>query len=266
MNGSGNILKMRVEPKSPVEYYFQLSGNEFALNPIIGRTIRLKHNGVINCIHCGKKTAKSYSQGYCYNCMLAVPEADESVLRPELSKSHLGIARDTKWAEENDLIDHYVYLSVTSDLKVGVTRHHQMYTRWIDQGAILAIKLARAPNRHIAGIIEVYMKKFVADKTNWSKMLKGEVAGNYNLADEKERLSRLLPGELGRYTEEDNNVFTFDYPIQFLPTAIKQASFDNTPEIEGTLTGIKGQYLIFDDGKVFNVRKHNGYFTEFVVL
>ena len=29
--------------------------------------------------------------------------------------------------------------------------------------------------------------------------------------------------------------------------------------IEGRLWGIKGQYLIFDDGSVLNIRKHNGY-------
>jgi hypothetical protein len=266
MSTKGNLLKMRVEVESPVGYYLPLSENEIHLNPLVGHRIRLKHNGVINCIFCGKKTAKSYSQGYCYNCMLVAPEADQSVIRPELSMAQHGIARDMEWAAQNDLIDHFVYLSITSDMKVGVTRNYQLFTRWIDQGAVEAIKFARTPNRHIAGIIELFLKRHVADKTNWLKMLKGEAAGSYNLADEKVRLGGLLPGELQKYLDEENTAYLIEYPIQFIPPDMKQTGFDNSAEIEGLLAGIKGQYLIFDDGRVFNVRKHNGYFTDFDVI
>ncbi len=35
--------------------------------------------------------------------------------------------------------------------------------------------------------------------------------------------------------------------------------FDKHAEIEGCLAGIKGPYLIFDDNRVLNIRKHNGY-------
>ena len=33
-------------------------------------------------------------------------------------------------------------------------------------------------------------------------------------------------------------------------------------EIAGRIMGIKGQYLIFDDNTVLNIRKHNGYVIE----
>ena len=33
--------------------------------------------------------------------------------------------------------------------------------------------------------------------------------------------------------------------------------------IEGRLLGIKGQYLIFDNDRVFNVRSHQGYIVQF---
>lgn len=266
MKYQGNLIKMRTEANNPVNYFLPLGNDEIQMNTLIGKEISMRHNGVINCIHCGKKTNKSYSQGFCYNCMLSAPEADESVIRPELSKAHLGFARDMDWAKVNDLIDHFVYLSVTSDLKVGVTRFHQLFTRWIDQGAVMAVKLATTPNRHIAGIIEVFLKKFVADKTSWSKMLKGEIPVYINLLTEKDRIAALLPAELGKYIETDNTVFTFNYPVISIPVNIKQVSFDDSSEIKGKLTGIKGQYLIFDDGKVFNVRKHNGYFTEIDVF
>ena len=35
--------------------------------------------------------------------------------------------------------------------------------------------------------------------------------------------------------------------------------FDKLDEIAGRLWGIKGQYLMFDDGSVLNIRNHNGY-------
>lgn len=262
MTTCGNIAKMRTVYNRPVDYYLPVGEAEIAMNPLIGRKISIHHSGVINCIHCGKITSKSYNQGFCYQCLKTAPEADESVIRPELSKAHLGISRDMEWSQLNDLIDHFVYLSVTSDLKVGVTRNHQLFTRWIDQGAVKAVKLARTPNRHIAGIIEVFLKKYVADKTNWSKMLKGEGKLQVDLLSEKKKLSGLLPLELAQYVEEDNLVFEIQYPGE-LSSEVHQVNLDETPEIKGMLQGIKGQYLIFEHGFVFNVRKHAGYFINF---
>lgn len=263
MQLSGNLIKMRSEAADPIHYYLALGDVEIDMNSLLGKEITMKHNGVINCINCGKKTNKSYSQGFCYNCFLTAPEADESVIRPELSKAHLGIARDMEWAKEHDLIDHFVYLSVTSDLKVGVTRHTQIPTRWIDQGAVKAIKLARTPNRHIAGVIEVFLKRFVADKTQWQAMLKGNINTNIDLLAEKVRLVDKLPGELHKYAEPDSSISIFTYPEWSKTESINSVGFDSTPEITGRLAAIKGQYLIFDDGRVINIRKHNGYFIDF---
>src|SRR5680860_390816 len=159
----------------------------------------MNFTGKINCISCGKKTKTSFGQGFCYNCLQTAPEASESIMRPELSKAHLGIARDMEWAEKHDLIEHIVYLAVSSEVKVGVTRIHQIPTRWIDQGASSAIKLATTPNRHISGIIEVLLKKHFTDKTNWRTMLKNEIAQNINLLDEKNKVYQLLPAELKKY-------------------------------------------------------------------
>ncbi len=43
------------------------------------------------------------------------------------------------------------------------------------------------------------------------------------------------------------------------PEKVTSVGFDKHAEIEGCLAGIKGQYLIFDDNRVLNIRKHNGY-------
>jgi hypothetical protein len=177
-----------------------------------------------------------------------------------LSKTQFGIARDLEWGKKHDLIDHYVYLAVSNQVKVGVTRGHQIPTRWIDQGASFAIKLACTPNRHIAGVMEVFLKKHFSDKTNWRAMLKNEVATNVELLSEKQRVVELLPSELRKYIDADDTISTIEYPVKDFPTKITSVGFDKLPEISGKLAGIKGQYLIFDDNRVLNIRKHNGYF------
>jgi hypothetical protein len=262
MKCEGNILKMRTEAGSVVNYHLPVGKNEYPVNPLIGKKISLRFTGRINCISCGKITKKSFSQGYCYRCLQSAPEVSESVIRPELSKSHFGIARDVEWAQTHDLAGHYVYLAVACELKVGVTRQHQIPERWIDQGASYAVKLAQTPNRHIAGVIEVFLKRYIADRTNWQGMLISCGNENIDLLEEKTKAINLLPAELRKYTCSDNSITNIVYPVLNYPVSVKSLTFDKTESVEGTLHGIKGQYLIFDDGKVLNIRKHSGYFIQ----
>jgi len=262
MLASGTILKMRSEYADPVQYFLPIGDSELPMNELIGKSICLKFTGQINCIACGKKTKTSFGQGFCYSCLQTAPEASETVMRPELSKAHLGIARNMDWAREHDLIDHYVYLAVSGELKVGVTRHHQVPTRWIDQGATEAIILACTPNRHIAGVIEVYLKNFFSDKTNWRSMLQNKTLMPVDLQEEKVNAYQLLPVELQQYLFSENRVWNISYPVADYPEKITSVSFDKDAVISGVLSGIKGQYLIFSDGRVLNIRKHNGYFLE----
>ena len=259
---SGNIIKMRSEFAEPVKYFLQVGENELPMNELIGKHIQLAFTGQINCIICGKRTKTSFGQGFCYNCLQTAPEASETIMRPELSKAHLGIARDMDWAREHDLINHYVYLAVSGELKVGVTRHHQVPTRWIDQGATEAIILACTPNRHISGVIEVYLKNFFSDKTNWRLMLQNKTNLTVNLEEEKVNAYQLLPAELKQYLHSDNRIWQLSYPVTSFPEKITSVTFDKDPVISGILNGIKGQYLIFSDGRVLNLRKHNGYFLD----
>lgn len=259
---SGTIIKMRGEYADPVQYFLPLGETELPMNELIGKNIQLTFTGQINCIACGKRTKTSFGQGFCYNCLQTAPEASETVMRPELSKAHLGIARDMEWAREHDLIDHYVYLAVSGELKVGVTRHHQVPTRWIDQGATDAIILACTPNRHISGVIEVYLKNFFSDKTNWRSMLLNKTNQSVNLQEEKINAFQLLPAELQQYLHTDNQIWHINYPVSLFPEKITSVSFDKEPVISGILNGMKGQYLIFTDGRVLNIRKHCGYFLE----
>ncbi|RLD61405.1 MAG: DUF2797 domain-containing protein [Bacteroidetes bacterium] len=263
MKFAGNILKMKTSLKNGLVDYFLPIGNDLIyVNELIGKNIKFNFDGVINCINCGKKINKTYFQGYCYNCFVTLPQTDECIIHPELCKAHLGISRDMEWAKQNCLQPHYVYLALSSDVKVGVTRASQVPTRWIDQGATQAIKFAQTPNRYTAGLIEIELKKNMRDKTNWRKMLSNQIAKDVDLIAEKQKACSLLSNELKQFISNDDNVTTIDYPVIKYPEKVKSLSFDKQSEIDKKLIGIKGQYLIFDDSTVLNIRKHNGYFVE----
>ncbi|MFO8234516.1 MAG: DUF2797 domain-containing protein [Bacteroidales bacterium] len=261
MKKEGNLLKMQTESGNKIEYYLRIGDEKVYMNQYIGEQITLKYLHRINCIRCGRETSRSFFQGYCYPCFISAPETDECILHPEKCRAQEGISRDMEWSKANCLTDHYVYLAVSSGLKVGVTRKSQIPTRWIDQGAHQAVKFALTTNRHLAGLIEVNLKQYLADKTNWQQMLKNQVKRPVDLNEEKEKATGLLKDDFKQYLVEDNEIFEISYPVEQFPTKVKSLSFDKIDDYSGILKGIKGQYLIFEDGMVFNVRKHNGYLT-----
>ena len=258
MKISGIIHKMRTDLTDPVTYTLGFGEDFIEMNSLIGKEIKLNFNGDIFCISCGEKTKKSFSQGFCYKCFISAPEAAECIIRPELCRAHLGEGRDIEWEKKHHLQEHFVYLAISSGLKVGVTRSTQIPTRWIDQGASRAILFAQVPNRYLAGCIEVALKEHVSDKTNWQRMLKNEVL-DADLEEEKSRMEDLLPRDLQDYVADDDEITEINYPVDKYPLKIKSIGFDKEPEIIGTLKGIKGQYLYLDFDRVLNIRKHTGY-------
>lgn len=254
------LSKLTAKAGNPVQYLFSgLSGGALSFPPI-GAQIELEFTGKIYCIHCGKSLKKTYGEGYCFPCFTTVPETDECVLRPELCMAHEGIARDMKWAEGHCLQPHYVYLAWTGALKVGVTRVSNTPTRWLDQGADAAIVLAQTPNRHVAGEIEVHLKSYLSDKTNWRKMLQEPTLQDYSfLLKEKWKLSQVLLETQKPFIHDSEAVHNFCYPITKYPIKPQQLNLDRDTSIHATLIGIKGQYLLFDNDAIFNVRRHTGY-------
>lgn len=253
------LQKMKSEYHFPVRYFLETKdGEKYDLNSHIGKLLTLTYQGEIVCQGCQKSIKKSFAQGYCYNCFLTHPDTEECVLRPELCKAHLGIARNMEDAAVKHLAPHYVYLSSTSNLKVGVTRETQIPYRWIDQGASQAIKILKVPNRHIAGVAEVFLKQFYKDKTAWQKMILSTYISDM-LLPEKEKIIGLLPKELSQYADIDNKIVNIEYPVGNLAGSVQATTLDKQNSIRGVLTGIKGQYLIFDEKVVFNVRSHSGY-------
>ncbi len=260
MEAQGNLHKMKSNiTGEKVEYKLLLNEEVINMNNLLGKPVVMEFQNQINCIVCGKKTSKSFAQGFCYNCFQTAPEAEECVLHPEKCRAHLGEARDPEFAEKHCLIPHYVYLAIASGIKVGITRHTQIPTRWIDQGASQAVIIAEVPNRHIAGVLEVFLKTYYADKTNWRSMLKNEMAETIDIVAEKKRAIDLLPEELKKYANSADDIWELNYPVNSFPLKPKSLSFDKESKISGILNGIKGQYLLFDEDRVLNIRKHNGY-------
>ena len=255
---SGSLRKMRTQLEDVVRYTLMLDDTPIDMNAKIGQTIKLSFDGQINCIACDRLTKKSFGQGFCYPCFRNAPVASECIIRPELCRAHEGEARDMAWAEKYCLTEQIVYLARSSAIKVGITRVSQMPTRWIDQGATDAIVFARVPNRYTAGLVEVAMKAHLTDRTNWQRMLKNEVI-DADLVAKKASLTDALDPDLRQYIDTDDTVCSIDYPVDRYPEKVKSVGFDKQAEIEGCLAGIKGQYLIFDDNRVLNIRKHNGY-------
>jgi len=261
MKYQGNISKMKSNLTDPVEYLLPIGEQQIPLNQFIGKKIGLTYLQQINCIACGKKTNKSFGQGFCYTCFTEAPEASECVLQPDKCQAHLGISRNTEWAQQHCLASHVVYLAVSSNLKIGITRKTQIPTRWIDQGASSAIIVAQTPNRNIAGTIEKYLMQHYSDKTNWQGMLQGK-SMEIDLTTEKEKACQYLPAELKQYCIDDKNITQLNFPIPQFPDKVKSFTFDKIDKVEGILTGIKGQYLILDNSSVLNIRRHNGYLIQ----
>ena len=259
---NGPILKMRTELKNPIQYELPIGDNLARMNQFIGKYIRFKWDNEILCISCGRKINKSFAQGHCYPCFINSPETSECILRPELCEAQIGNARDMEWAETHCLQPHFVYLAVSSGIKVGVTRGTQIPTRWIDQGASFAIKLAETPNRYIAGLIELALKEFISDRTAWQRMLKNQILEKFDLIEKKNELISKLNPNLQKFESEDEEITELTYPVLEFPEKVKSVGFDKFNEIEGRVMGIKGQYLIFDDNMVLNIRKHSGYVLE----
>ncbi|MFK7050069.1 hypothetical protein FLACOL_00964 [Flavobacterium columnare] len=258
MTFQGVLTKMQTEFVRPIEYYLVLENSFLNLNQLLGKSMTFLHLGY-QCLECGKEK-KVFRQGFCYDCFTASASAGDWIMKPELSKAHLDIEdRDLEYEKKVQLQPHIVYLALSSEVKVGVTRKSQVPTRWIDQGAIEAVPIVEVPNRYLAGVTEVALKKIYADKTNWQRMLKNEVP-KVDLMTERNNLQTILPQEVQEYYKPvAEELYKFEYPVLEYPKKVVSLNLEKTPHYTGVLKGIKGQYLLFEDNTVFNIRTYEGY-------
>jgi hypothetical protein len=266
MEHTGNIKKLVTLLVDPVNYYLPVGQDSIFLNEMIGKSLELQYTGTINCIHCGRLTKKSFQQGYCFPCFNRLNECGNCMIFPEHCLHGTDGCDPKDWVHEHCMTPHIVYLANSSELKVGITRETQIPTRWIDQGAIQALPIFHTTNRFLAGQIEVILKNYVKDKTNWREMLQGRQT-NINLLDQRDALLKKAKTPLKKFLNkhkdeitEVNATHSFDiiYPVTIFPKKIKTYNLDKTPQLKDCLLGIKGQYLIFENA-VINVRKYSGY-------
>ncbi|MCC4213471.1 DUF2797 domain-containing protein [Leeuwenhoekiella parthenopeia] len=257
MQYQGVLTKMQTELDHPVQYYLVFEDDFIHVNQLLDKELRIEFLKY-QCLACGKNK-KIYRQGYCYEDFYKVPQAADWIMKPELSKAHLDEEdRDLEYEKKVQLQPHIVYLANSSNIKVGVTRKTQVPTRWIDQGAHEAIEIVEVPNRYLAGITEVALKDHIADKTNWRKMLTNAIEDE-DLVAKRDALKQYIPEEALEYFIASNSETNIEFPVLQYPTKLKSLNLEKTPEYQGVLKGIKGQYLLFEDGTVFNVRNSEGY-------
>lgn len=267
-------MKGKINDDNRVDYQIHFNDGQDEifepLNQYLGKKITLKYQDQINCVNCGRKTNKSFNQGYCFPCLQNLAECDTCIIKPELCHFDQGTCRDNDFAQSHCNIPHTIYLSLTSGMKIGVTRQVQERTRWVDQGAIEAIRVMTVSRRYHAGLIEAVMAKEMQDKTNWQRMLKNDVE-HHNLQEQKivllEKIEKLIASTvldedlsylLNEALTEQTKIQRIEYPVLEYPVKVKSFNLEKDPLVEGSLLGIKGQYLIMDTG-VINLRKYAGY-------
>lgn len=258
MRYEGILTKMETEAGNPIQYYMIFENSFLNVNQLLGKEFEINFLH-FSCLNCSKKK-KIWRMGFCYDCFYSSPSAGDWIMRPELSTAHLGVAdRDLDFETKAQVQPHIVYLAAASDVKVGVTRKTQVPTRWIDQGASLAMPVIEVPNRYLAGITEVALKNHISDKINWKKMLLNDLSP-IDLSSQRKFVRPLLPGEVQQYFDTtEEKLYELHYPVLEYPKKITTLNLVTTPNFQGRLIGIKGQYLIFEDGTVFNVRAFEGF-------
>lgn len=265
--GRGSLSKMAVSLGETAQYAFRLDETEVPVNPLLGKRVRLEFLGAIHCSHCGRKTKKSFAQGYCYPCFTKLAQCDSCIVSPEKCHFDAGTCREPEWGERFCMTDHVVYLANSSGIKVGITRASQIPTRWLDQGASQALPIFRVATRQQSGFVEDLLRSQVADKTNWRALLKGD-AVPLDLPAIRDQLLESCAEGLEALQQRfglqaiqpisDAEVVEIRYPVQAYPTKVASHDLEKTPVVEGILKGIKGQYLILDTG-VINLRKYTAY-------
>lgn len=263
MHYEGVLTKMQTENGSPIQYYLVFATDFLHVNQLLDKQLSIDFVGY-ECLNC-KRNREIYRQGFCKQCFFDIPQAADWIMKPELSQAHLDIEdRDLEYEKKVQLKPHIVYLANSSNVKVGVTRKTQVPTRWIDQGAHEAIAILEVPNRYLAGIAEVALKDHVGDKTNWRTMLKNEIK-DADLVEWRDKLKQYIPEEAMPYFLESNAETHLEFPVLKYPTKLKSLNLKKTRQYTGVLKGIKGQYLIFEDDTVFNVRSNEGFVVEIIV-
>lgn len=269
----GTLQKLSVQWGEPARYELLLSAPEtigsgsgtaapgLDVNALLGRVLDIEYLEHIACCHCGRRTRKSFAQGYCYPCFRSLARCDLCVVSPDRCHYAAGTCREPEWGESFCMQPHLVYLANSTGPKVGITRRGAERGRWLDQGATQGLVIMEAPTRHLAGLAEVAVGRYLTDRTDWRALVRGD-AEPVDLPLLRDRLRRLdaddpLVDDQVRWAP-DYAPLALSYPILRYPSRIRRFRLERDRRVRATLVGVKGQFLLFDQG-VLNVRQHTGF-------
>ena len=259
-------MKITLDEGGYAHYGMVFKGQDvIPMDDWVGRHIQLEFLGAIRCVACDRPTQKSFSQGYCYLCSQSLAACDLCIMKPETCHFHQDTCREPEWGKAHCMIDHFVYLANTTGIKVGLTRTGQVPTRWLDQGAIGALPIFKAQTRRHAGFLEVLLANELNDKTNWRDLLRHRsevhdlMALRKRLFDRYDLEIKAIDATLNvNTTRLEDECITIQYPMQATPQKVVSLNPLKQPNIEGVLLGIRGQYLMFEQGGL-NLRKMSGH-------
>ena len=245
----------------------------FFFNKYIGKNISIKYTGRKYCISCNTILETTYINGFCFKCFNKLASCDQCTIKPNLCHYHFSTCRDPAWSDSNCFIDHYVYLSKTSSIKVGITKFKQIPFRWMNQGAIQALPIIKTRSRYQAGLIESLMKNYITDKTSWKKMLLSDIEYT-DIINKKKFLFHETMNDIkfiNKNLEAETKILKglkpicINYPLKKVVNNLRLVEINkNSNKFQDILNGIKGQYLIFDKG-VINMKKYLGYEMLFTI-
>lgn len=249
---TGHIQDLTPQPGEVVQYHLTLGSETVHLNPYVGKPVRIEPTGEKACVWCGRPVKKLFPNGSCYPCFKDLPQNDLCIVKPYLC--HYDTCRDPSWGDAHCMVPTYLYIARSSEIKVGISRN--IPGRWLEQGAVEAVVLARLPNRKVAGELELLLSRHIADRTNWRRMLRGEVSPT-PLAEVRQQVLALVPDEYRPYLLPDAEPARIAYPMTGVPDPLTSIDLDRGPAA-GVLLGMKAKYLVLSTGAL-NVPKYAGY-------
>jgi len=232
------------------------------LNSYIGHTIVIDGPVYTRCLGCRSVYKKLYKRGYCYLCFNNLAVCDLCVLQPHRCHFHLNTCREPDWGIKHCFQPHYVYLSYTDKVKIGITRVHNLTTRMMHQGAIACLPVLLVPSRKIAGLIEISVKEHFSMTTAWKGMLNSRDVDADVLYASRDLFYREFDHNAYQHVIPTwyKDVIRISYPLSCdVTTSILQLP------IHDRLVGLKGMYMIFENG-VFNMRRLAGVTCEMTIF
>ena len=80
-----------------------------------------------------------------------------------------------------------------------------------------------------------------------------------DLKKEKDMAVQKIPEKIySKLIPKTDAPLTINFPVLKIPEKVKSLNIVKENNFEGILKGIKGQYLIFEDNSVFNIRSNEG--------